>query len=177
MTPLGIPQLKGISTQPSHPVPAYFDRIKHSQLSGSASSDELANLASGEPHEIYEAIVDMEKGRRGRLLTILPIKPLWDLFMIGTRDTCRCCFCGKDAEFQAMSCGRKSWFALRKLVKVLLNLGAIFMAGISCAAAVQTSVTMSKLPYVRAIYLKLNEGEVCKQCQQQLLYSICTYLF
>mmetsp|Transcript_38602 Transcript_38602/g.87009 ORF Transcript_38602/g.87009 Transcript_38602/m.87009 type:complete len:699 (+) Transcript_38602:141-2237(+) len=140
---------------------AYFDRIKHSQLSGSASSDELANLASGEPHEIYEAIVDMEKGRRGRLLTILPIKPLWDLFMIGTRDTCRCCFCGKDAEFQAMSCGRKSWFALRKLVKVLLNLGAIFMAGISCAAAVQTSVTMSKLPYVRAIYLKLNEGEVC----------------
>ncbi|EJK63258.1 hypothetical protein THAOC_16096, partial [Thalassiosira oceanica] len=136
-------------------------KIKHSQLSGSASSDELANLASGEPHEIYEAIVDMEKGRRGRLLTILPIKPLWDLFMIGTRDTCRCCFCGKDAEFQAMSCGRKSWFALRKLVKVLLNLGAIFMAGISCAAAVQTSVTMSKLPYVRAIYLKLNEGEVC----------------
>jgi len=155
------------------PGPAYFDRIKYSRLDSgvSRSSDGLANLASGEPHEIYKAIVDMEKesGNEKKwyqgLLTILPIKPLWDLFMIGTRDTCRCCFCGKDAEFQAMSCGRKSWFAFRKLVKVLLNLGAIFIAGLSCAAVAQTSVTMSKLPYVRAIYLHLNEGEVCKLSQ------------
>ncbi len=150
---------------------AYFDRIKVNQpkmTSLSSGSDDETN-EKVTPKQVYKAVADLEESEaeircHHRVWQRLPLKPIWDLKVIGTLDTCRCCARkGTElrTEFQEMSCSKKTWFVFRKMFKLLINLICIVLAIVACGDAYQTGVTRAKLPYVQRIYSKLNEGSVC----------------
>ena len=158
----------------------YFDRInlKHPNMtiltSGSDDGEENRNEEIT-PQQVYQSFIDLEESESGvqwyqRIWRILPLTAVWGLFLTGTIDTFRCCArkgTQAKSDFQEMSCGKKTWFVLRKIVKLLINTCCLFVAIIACGDAHQTNVTREKLPYVHNIYRSLNEGQVCaydKKC-------------
>lgn len=150
---------------------AYFDRIKVKQptmpsMSSGADDKENENVT---PQQVYKTVAGLEESEADiswyhRVWQHLPLKPIWDLKVIGTLDTCRCCARkGTElrTEFQEMSCGKKTWFVIRKIFKLLINLVCIVLAIVACGDAYQTGITRAKLPYVQDIYSHLDEGSVC----------------
>lgn len=140
---------------------AYFDRIKLRPQGSNVSGDGDGVEDDVDPREAYDAVVAAEGSNLKwyhRAWRRLPFRSAWRLFAMGTRDTFRCCLCGRDPEFGAMSCGKKTWFAFCKVVKLAVNLGAIFLAVASCGAAIQTGITKSKMPYVNSKYGEKSAG-------------------
>ena len=83
-----------------------------------------------------------------RVWWFLPIKPSWDLTVLGWRSTTSCC---KESDFNTMSCGHKTWFVLRRTVAIFIDLLSIYVAIVCCGATYQIKVTKAKLPYVNEV--------------------------
>lgn len=150
---------------------AYFDRIRlkqpHTSLTtGSDDVDENENIYAKQVYKTVAASEDLDAGVKWyhRVWRFLPFTAIWGLSLVGTRDMYSCCArSGTEtkSEFKEMSCGKKSWFVFRKIVKLFFNILCFLMAIIACGDAHQTEVTKSKLPWVQSIYRTLNIGQVC----------------
>jgi hypothetical protein len=157
---------------------AYFNRINLKQpdtTSLTAGSDDVEEDENITPKQVYKSIAESEDFEAGvkwyhRVWRFLPITAIWGLFLVGTRDTCRCFFrkgTETKSEFKELSCGKKTWFIFRKIVKLFFNILCFFIAIIACGDAHQTVVTKAKLPWVHSTYRTLNIGQVCaydKKC-------------
>lgn len=156
---------------------AYFDRINLKQPSTtslkSGTDDEGNEKVT--PREVYKEVAASEESEADvkwyhRVWRFLPFTALWGLAIVGTRDTYRCCArkgTAHKSEFQDMPCGKRTWFVVTKIIKVLVNLICFFFAIISVGDSHQSGVTRSKLPFVHSIYRGLNDGQVCafdKRC-------------
>ena len=150
---------------------AYFDRIKVKQPSVSSISSGADDEADENvtPREVYKSVADLEDSEAGvswyhRVWRFLPLTAIWGLFLFGTLDTCRCCARKRSelkSEFQELSCGKKTWFVFRKILKLLVNFICIFVVIVACGDSHQTGVSRSKLPFVHERYSTLNVGPVC----------------
>lgn len=150
---------------------AYFDRIRlkqpHTSLTtGSDDVDENENIYAKQVYKTVAASEDLDAGVKWyhRVWRFLPFTAIWGLSLVGTRDMYSCCARSgtkTKSEFKEMSCGKKSWFVFRKIVKLFFNILCFLMAIIACGDAHQTEVTKSKLPWVQSIYRTLNIGQVC----------------
>lgn len=158
---------------------AYFERVKFRGGPESMDSyDENDDTDVAAPKEIYKTFAAIEESNMEmkwyhRTLNFLPVKPAWNLFTIGTRETFFCCV--KDSEFKnRKSICHKCVYALSMLLKVCINLLAIYVASVACGATAQRKVTIQKLPYPKEVlYSKMNEGPVCafnKKCGEVLTF-------
>ena len=90
----------------------------------------------------------------------LPFKPLHDIFILGCQRTFLCCKSGSD--FKTSSLCNKFFYILSRMIGVVLNLYALYVAIVACGATYQISNTKAKLPYVNeALYQHMNQGPVC----------------
>lgn len=153
---------------------AYFDRIKVKQPSVSSSissGDDDGTDAKVTPRQVYKSVADSEDSEAGvncyhRVWRFLPLSAILGLFIFGTLDTFRCCICSSKraelkSEFQELSCGKKTWFVFRKILKLLINFACVFVVIVACGDSHQTEVSRSKLPFVHERYSTLNVGPVC----------------
>lgn len=104
----------------------YFNRV--SFRSGTSSVDEDLT-----PREIYKNISALEEADvkwYQRIWQFLPFQPAWNLFVMGTLTTFGCC--RKDSAFSSMSWFKKSMFVLSRVLKIGINLLALYVAIVAC---------------------------------------------
>ena len=112
------------------------------------------------PREIYRAFAELEQSSHDvkwyhRLWQFLPLKASRDILIFNFRNAWGCCH--KDSDFQTKSGCYKTWFIIIMFLKLCINLLAIYVALVSCAATVQIRSTETKLDAVRTIlYGKLS---------------------
>ena len=153
---------------------AYFDRIKVKQPSVSSSissGDDDGTDAKVTPRQVYKSVADSEDSEAGvncyhRVWRFLPLTAIFGLFIFGTLDTFRCCICSSKrrelkSEFQELSCGKKTWFVFRKILKLLINFACVFVVIVACGDSHQSGAIRATMPYVEEKYSTLNVGPVC----------------
>mmetsp|Transcript_14002 Transcript_14002/g.30489 ORF Transcript_14002/g.30489 Transcript_14002/m.30489 type:complete len:544 (-) Transcript_14002:338-1969(-) len=153
----------------------FFDRVT---VAGARSKKEPAQLLeamnsscsggideNSTPKQIYYAFAALEQSNQDtrwylRLWQFLPFKSAWNIFTQSCASTWGCC--RKDSEFHAESCFYKVWHIVIKVITICINLLAIYVALVACAATYQISRTKIRLPAVReALYEHMNDGPVC----------------
>ena len=156
---------------------AYFGRIKRLSLAASSGDNNDTNELM--PRDLYKSIAaaeDLDAGIKwyNRLWRFLPFMSYWGLLLVGSRDMV-CCNREKIEDdnrqttsgFESMSTCNKTWFVVAKIIKLVVNAAAIFLAVFACGASVQATVSKAKAPFVYEKYRTLNTGEVCaydKKC-------------
>mmetsp|Transcript_2422 Transcript_2422/g.5122 ORF Transcript_2422/g.5122 Transcript_2422/m.5122 type:complete len:455 (+) Transcript_2422:102-1466(+) len=157
------------SKQSSRYSSGHFDRGIKKEMADiveGISRDESSHVgfnADVTPNAIYKSLTSPDQVDikwYHRVWRFLPIKPSWDLIVLGWRSTTSCC--NKKSDFKTMSCGHKTWFVLRRTLAIFINLLSIYVAIVCCGATYQIKVTKAKLPYINEVlYEHINEGPVC----------------
>ena len=138
------------------------------------------------PRDVYKSVAEEEDMRAnvsclGRFWRVLPFVSFWGLLLVGSRDM-NCCRRNKDESrqtvsgFQSMSTCKKGWFVFAKIVKLLVNAAAIFLAILAMGSAVQATVSKQKMPYVHKRYAGLNTNQVCAYTSKCAPGEPLTYL-
>ena len=116
----------------------------------------------------YESVIAGETSDERSLLwysriwIVLPLKPLFDIYLLGFHRTISCCGGNKESDFKKSSCCEKFFFVLSRTIGIVLNLYAIYVAIVACGATLQINNTKAKLPYVNEkLYKHMNDGYVC----------------
>ena len=90
----------------------------------------------------------------------LPFMPLYGIFMLGFRRTFSCC--KKGSDFKKSPPCNKFVYVVSRIIGIVLNFYALYVAIVACGATYQISNTKSKLPYVNEkLYQHMNQGPVC----------------
>ena len=122
-------------------------------------------LKNNDPKQMYQSILDEETREESptwyrRMYDASPIRPA----LYCAKLHLGCC---KDKDHGESAdtigtCVHQFWYITIKILVVVINLLALYVAVVACGATWQIKRTIQKLPYVdQTIYAHMNEGPVC----------------
>ena len=117
-----------------------------------SESGQVGFSAGATPDAIYKSITSLEPVNTKwyhRVWHFLPVKPWWDLSLMGWQSTSSCC--RRESVFKTMSCLQKTWFVVSRTLTICLHLLAMYVAVVLCGATYQIKVTKAKMPYVTEV--------------------------